>query len=223
MSQEPESLKLLKSITDRIIRLETQKREIAADVKDVYQEAKGLGLSPAAIRKTVKEYFETPEARAKREEIEAIAEIYKANLGMLGGTPLGEAARARLNRQNRHETSEYDPDIIQPAAPEPEPEPEQTISPADIEAARQRGRDDALAGKKILDNPFVSGDPRRAAWDEGHCEITGSDGMDIPDAWKPRLGGKKPDASKAKPDKEPDTGEDKPDESKPDDGEGGEG
>jgi uncharacterized protein (UPF0335 family) len=220
MSQEPESLKLLKSITDRIIRLETQKREIAADVKDVYLEAKGLGLSPAAIRKTVKEYFETPEARAKREEIEAIAEIYKANLGMLGGTPLGEAARARLNRQNRHETSEDDPDIIH-QAPEPElgPEPEQTISPADIEAARQRGRDDALAGKKILENPFVSGDPRRAAWDEGHCETTGSDGMDIPEAWKPRLGGKKPGASKEKPDNEPGTGEDKPD----DDGKGGEG
>ena len=26
--------------------------------------------------------------------------------------------------------------------------------------------------------------PRRAAWDEGWCAETGSDGMDIPEAWR---------------------------------------
>lgn len=194
MSQETESLKLLRSITERIIRLETEKREIAAAIKEVYDECKEEGLSPGSIRKLVREHFETPEAKVKREEIEAITEVYKASLGMLGGTPLGEAARYRLNR---HDPSEDK--ITQPEAPEqetdPEPDPEQTISTADIAVARQRGCDDALAGKKILENPFISGDPRRAAWDEGWCETSGSDGMDIPDAWKPKKNPKKGDES----------------------------
>jgi hypothetical protein len=62
------------------------------------------------------------------------------------------------------------------------PEPEQPA--IDVEAARKAGRDAAKAGAKIIDNPFVAGDPRRAAWDEGWCAETGSDGMEIPEAWR---------------------------------------
>ncbi|WP_322997473.1 hypothetical protein [Castellaniella sp.] len=53
-----------------------------------------------------------------------------------------------------------------------------------MEAARQQGEQDSRDGKRIIDNPFVAGDPRRAAWDEGHCKARGSDGMDIPEAWR---------------------------------------
>jgi hypothetical protein len=36
----------------------------------------------------------------------------------------------------------------------------------------------------VFKNPYVAGDPRRAYWDEGWCEEVGSDGMDVPDAWR---------------------------------------
>ena len=39
-------------------------------------------------------------------------------------------------------------------------------------------------GKRVIDNPYVAGDPRRAAWDEGWCTEAGSDGMDVPAAWQ---------------------------------------
>ena len=54
----------------------------------------------------------------------------------------------------------------------------------DIAAARQQGTEDCHGGKRIIDNPFVAGDPRRAAWDEGHCHASGSDGMEIPESWR---------------------------------------
>jgi len=42
----------------------------------------------------------------------------------------------------------------------------------------------AREGKRVIDNPYVAGDPRRALWDEGWCAQTGSDGMEIPAAWR---------------------------------------
>lgn len=202
MSNESESVRKLRSITDRIINLEEQKASIAEDIKDVYAEAKATGFSPAAIRKVVKRRLETPEAKAKREEVEALTDLYAANLGMLGGTPLGDAARRRMMqaKPNRHDPPD-DPDMIAPtpdAEPDAPPEPEQ-ITPETLGEARQRGRDDHQAGKDILQNPYVSTDPRRAAWDEGWCEADGSDGMGIPDHLRPKKKQKSapaPDAEK---------------------------
>jgi hypothetical protein len=122
---------------------------------------------------------------AERQEHAAMLELYRAALGMLDGTPLGESARKRLTKPS--------------SEPEPEPDVFAPSAPVDIDAARTAGRDAAKAGVKVIENPFVSGDPRRAAWDEGWCAETGSDGMDIPDAWR---------RSKAKKAKKDDDGED---------------
>lgn len=40
----------LRSITERINRLEDDKKAIAEDISDVYAEAKGNGYNPAALR-----------------------------------------------------------------------------------------------------------------------------------------------------------------------------
>ena len=57
--------------------------------------------------------------------------------------------------------------------------------PEDTEdQAREKGREAHAAGAKITQNPYPAGSRNRAAWDEAWCEADGSDGMDVPDAWR---------------------------------------
>jgi hypothetical protein len=58
------------------------------------------------------------------------------------------------------------------------------MSEETIAAARAEGSAAAAAGERVFANPYVAGDPRRAAWDEGWCVRKGSDGMEIPDAFR---------------------------------------
>ncbi|MBA9067195.1 uncharacterized protein (UPF0335 family) [Methylobacterium sp. RAS18] len=82
----------LKTIIERIERLEEEKAGIAGDVKDVYAEAKANGFDTKVIRKIIamrkRDYDE-------RMEEEAILELYMQALGMLADTPLGRAAAER--------------------------------------------------------------------------------------------------------------------------------
>ena len=82
----------LKSVIARVENLEQQKADIAADIRDVYAEAKGVGLDVKAIRAIIK--IRKQDA-AEREEQKAILDVYKNALGMLSDTPLGEAALSR--------------------------------------------------------------------------------------------------------------------------------
>lgn len=170
----------LRSYVDRLVRLEEHKKEIAADIKDVRQEAKSVGFDTRVLAQMVKEAMMSSEQREAQREFEEICEVYRANLGMLGGTPLGEAARKRAAAPSESEEGDQDESQEQPGGPE------EQMSDEDIDAARDKGRQAASAGEKIFANPYVNGDPRRAAWDEGWCEASGSDGMDVPDAWRRR-------------------------------------
>lgn len=85
----------LKSIIERIVRLEEDKKAIADDIKDVYAEAKGNGFDIAALRVLVKEQMEDAAKRSKRETLESILEAYRAALGPLADSPLGQAALER--------------------------------------------------------------------------------------------------------------------------------
>lgn len=71
--------------------------------------------------------------------------------------------------------------------PAPEPEPDSTRTTAE---AREEGAQAHRDGARIIDNPYTAGDPRRASWDEGFCAASGSDGMDIPEAWRRKPKGK---------------------------------
>lgn len=79
----------LKSIVERIERLEEEKKAIADDIKDVYAEAKGNGYDVPALRAIIKMRKEDASKRAERE---TILETYMMALGMLADLPLGQAA-----------------------------------------------------------------------------------------------------------------------------------
>lgn len=69
----------LKSIVERIERLEEEKRETAEDIKEVYAEAKGAGYQTKIIRKIVAERRRDEDER--REEA-AVKSLYYQALGM---------------------------------------------------------------------------------------------------------------------------------------------
>ena len=70
----------LRSIIERIERLEEEKKEVAEQIKEVYAEAKGNGFDPKILRKVISLRGKTAEARS---EEEAILELYMQALGML--------------------------------------------------------------------------------------------------------------------------------------------
>jgi len=70
----------LKSVISRIERLEEEKAGIAADIRDVFSEAKGNGFEVAAIRKIIKLRKMDEQAR---EEAETVLDTYLHALGMI--------------------------------------------------------------------------------------------------------------------------------------------
>src|SRR5712692_1649456 len=81
----------LRSFIERIERLEEEKRTLAADIKEVYTEAKGSGFDAKTMRQIV---------RLRRmdkddlDEQETLLDIYKRALGMLPDAG-GESAAAQ--------------------------------------------------------------------------------------------------------------------------------
>ncbi len=69
----------LKSIVERIERLEEEKAALTADIREVYSEAKGNGFDTKIIRQVVRI---RKLDRADRQEQEAILDLYLAALGM---------------------------------------------------------------------------------------------------------------------------------------------
>lgn len=70
----------LRSIIERIEKLEEEKSAIGADIRDVFAEAKGNGFDSKALRSIVK--LRKMDA-GERDEQEAILDTYRRALGML--------------------------------------------------------------------------------------------------------------------------------------------
>jgi uncharacterized protein (UPF0335 family) len=68
----------LKSIVERIERLEQEKAEVAEQIKEVFAEAKGNGFDVKILRKVVRI---RKQDRAKRMEEEAILDLYLSAIG----------------------------------------------------------------------------------------------------------------------------------------------
>lgn len=68
----------LRTIIERINRLEEDKEAVQLDIKEVYAEAKGDGYDVKVLRKVVRELKKD---RAKRQEEEAIMDLYMSSLG----------------------------------------------------------------------------------------------------------------------------------------------
>lgn len=70
----------LRSIIERIERLEEEKTGIASDIKDVFAEAKGNGYDVKTLRKIIS--LRKQDA-AERDEAEHLLDTYRRALGML--------------------------------------------------------------------------------------------------------------------------------------------
>ena len=70
----------LRSIIERVERLEEEKKVIGDGIKDVYAEAKGNGYDVKALRRLVMLRKQDPDKRAEQE---AILDTYMHALGMI--------------------------------------------------------------------------------------------------------------------------------------------
>ena len=70
----------LKSIVERIERLEEEKQALADDIKEVYAEAKGNGFDTKTLRTVIRI---RKQDTSERQEQEALLDLYLQALGML--------------------------------------------------------------------------------------------------------------------------------------------
>jgi uncharacterized protein (UPF0335 family) len=80
----------LRQFVEQIERLEEEKKALAADIRDKYLEAKGVGFDVKALRKIVSM---RKKSQQEREEEEGILEVYLHALGMLPETSPTGAVR----------------------------------------------------------------------------------------------------------------------------------
>jgi len=70
---------LLRSLVDRIERLEDERKGIGADIKDIYAEAKSAGYDVKVLRHLIRIRRHDP---AAVEEQESLLDVYRRALGM---------------------------------------------------------------------------------------------------------------------------------------------
>ena len=83
----------LLSYVGRIEKLESDKRDLATDIGDIYKEVKSAGFDPKIVRALIRERRMDA---AEREERDALLETYRAALGDYASCPLGAAAMENL-------------------------------------------------------------------------------------------------------------------------------
>ncbi|GBF27600.1 hypothetical protein MnTg02_02654 [bacterium MnTg02] len=72
--------KQLKSLVERIERLEEERAALTADIREIYAEAKSMGFDVKALRSVVRLRKQDD---TERREQEAVLEVYLHALGML--------------------------------------------------------------------------------------------------------------------------------------------
>ncbi len=73
------SAERLRSLIERIERLEEEKKALASDIKDIYAESKSAGFDPKVIRQLIRIRKQEP---ADVEEQETLLDVYRRALGM---------------------------------------------------------------------------------------------------------------------------------------------
>ena len=69
----------LRSLIERIERLEEEKAALTSDIREVYSEAKGTGFDTKIMRQVVRM---RKLDKADRQEMEAVLDLYMSALGM---------------------------------------------------------------------------------------------------------------------------------------------
>lgn len=70
----------LRSIVNRIERLEEERKALASDIKDIYAEAKSAGFDVKVLRQLIRMRKQEP---AEIEEQETLLDVYRRALGMV--------------------------------------------------------------------------------------------------------------------------------------------
>lgn len=86
----------LRALIERIERLEEEKQTIAADIREVYGEAKATGFDTKVMRQVVRL---RKQETAERQEQEAILDLYMHALGMVP-EPTGEDSAAAVSARS---------------------------------------------------------------------------------------------------------------------------
>ncbi|HVE22171.1 MAG TPA: DUF2312 domain-containing protein [Acidocella sp.] len=69
----------LRSIVERIERLEEERKALASDIKDIYSEAKSAGFDVKVLRQLIRIRKQEP---AEIEEQETLLDVYRRAIGM---------------------------------------------------------------------------------------------------------------------------------------------
>jgi uncharacterized protein (UPF0335 family) len=69
----------LRSVIERIERLEEERKALASDIKDIYSEAKSAGFDVKVIRQLIRIRKQEP---AEVEEQETLLDVYRRAIGM---------------------------------------------------------------------------------------------------------------------------------------------
>ncbi len=69
----------LRSLVDRIERLEEERRALGSDIKDIYSEAKSAGFDVKVLRQLIRIRKQEP---AEIEEQETLLDVYRRAIGM---------------------------------------------------------------------------------------------------------------------------------------------
>jgi uncharacterized protein (UPF0335 family) len=69
----------LRSLVDRIERLEEERKALASDIKDIYSEAKSAGFDIKVLRQLIRIRKQEP---AEIEEQETLLDLYRRAIGM---------------------------------------------------------------------------------------------------------------------------------------------
>jgi uncharacterized protein (UPF0335 family) len=77
--QEPVAADRLRSLVERIERLEEERKALGSDIKDIYAEAKSSGWDIKVLRQLIRIRKMEP---AEVEEAEALLDTYRRALGM---------------------------------------------------------------------------------------------------------------------------------------------
>lgn len=78
----------LRGLVERLVRMDNEKAAIAQDIKEIYVEAKSAGFDVKALRVLMRELKQDA---SKAAELAATVELYRAAIGDLAATPLGQA------------------------------------------------------------------------------------------------------------------------------------
>lgn len=83
----------LKSIVERIERLEEERATLQADIKIIFAEAKSAGFDTKVLRMLI---ASRKKDQSEYEQQKLLLETYMRQLGQLADTPLGKAAMEAL-------------------------------------------------------------------------------------------------------------------------------